>query len=424
MSRFLLLLWVLLAPSAAFAAPGATQPYAQFLRDRQSFRWQFVSQTRGVTTLQMTSQSWKGTQWKHRIVIYQPRKLQFPDAATLFLTTQPLPLDWITGQRAADAIGAPFVIVYDVPNQPLWNRTENGLFGYTVSRALQSGDGSWSLAFPMARAAVRALDAVDAYDASIKAPVIKRWMLVGFSKRGLAAWLAATDARVKGLVSLAYNNLDTPKQAAAQRADWGELSPRLKPYLEGGVEAAMATPRGQKILATWDPIQFRASLNKPKLVVDATGNDYWTLRAFDQYADALPGITNFLMVPGTDHYMIGAFNQVFGAATAWTHWTLSGRALPQPALKRTGEIWRFDAPNASAATLYFAWSKNNDFRGASWQSVPMAKIGGGFKAELPDAPTEKTKVAVFAAGTWRDGALTLPLSSRVLISRHAETIKP
>ena len=414
MFRFVLFCALLFA-KIAVAAPDATRPYSDFIRDRQSFAWQFVSKSGGVTTLQMTSQAWKGTTWKHRVVVYQPKKLQFPDAATLFLTTRQLPLDNLTGQRAADAIGAPFCIVYDVPNQPLWKRTENGLFGYTISRALQTGDGSWSLAFPMARTAVRALDAVDAYNASIKEPRAKRWLLVGFSKRGLAAWLAATDTRVKGLVSLAYNNLDTPKQAAAQRDDWGELSPKLRPYMENGVEAAMATPRGEKILATWDPIQFRASLNKPKLVVDATGNDYWTLRAFDQYADALPGATDFLMVAGTDHYMVSAFSQVFGAATAWSHRVLSGQSLPRARLKREGQSWQFEAPGASAATLYYARSQSDDFRGADWQSVPMQRDSDNFKAMLPESPN---KTAVFAAGEWAEGNLTLPLSSRVLITQN------
>ena len=415
---FRLLLLLLVLSHSVFAASASpsnpTQPYNDFLRERAGFNWKFLSQGRGVTTLQLTSQKWKGTTWLHRVDIYRPRKGQFRDAAALFLTTQKLPLDSLTGQRAADAIGAPFVIVYDVPNQPLWGKTENKLFGYSVSRAVESGDGSWSLAFPMARTAVRALDAVDAYNAKTKAPKVKRWLMIGFSKRGLATWLAATDPRVKGLVSLAYNNLNTPKQAAAQRADWGQLSPKLKPYLENGVEQAMATPRGQAILATWDPYYFRAQLNKPKLVVDATGNDYWTLSAFDQYAGDLPSVTNFLMVAGADHYMVNAFNQVFGAATAWCHWTLSGKTLPRPRLTRAGNNWKFAAPNAKSATLHYARSQTNDFRGAKWQSVPMRKNqSGAWETMMPNGAG---KIAVFAAGDWRDGNLTLPLSSRVIVN--------
>ena len=415
MSRFLVFLLVLLAPALARATPNSdpAQLYSTFLRDRAGFSWRLVSRSSTVTTLELTSQKWKGTTWKHRVVIYQPRKLQFPDAAALFLTTRPLPWDKLTGQRAADAIGAPFCIVYDVPNQPLWGRTENGLFGYSISRALQTGDGSWSLAFPMAKTAVRALDAVDACNAKSKANRVKRWIMIGFSKRALAAWLASTDPRVQGLVSLAYNNLNTPKQAAAQRADWGELSPRLQPYLANGVEAAMSTPRGQAILATWDPYSFRARLNKPKLVVDATGNDYWSLRAFDQYADDLPGATNFLMESGTDHYMVSSLTQVFDAATSWSHRTLSGRELPQPKLTRAGDNWIFVAPDAESTTLHYARSETHDFRGANWQEIAMSQHSNGFwEAEVPEGAG---KLAVFATGNWKDGERKLPLSSRVIV---------
>ena len=421
MPRLLILLLTLLVAIPSFAAPNPTTPYTDFMRDRKGFSWNLVSRSRDVTTLEMTSQQWKETTWEHRIVIYYPEKLQYPDAAAIFLTTQQLPFDSLTGRRAADAIGAPFVIVYDVPNQPLWGKTEDGLFGHTVSQAIETGDGSWSLAFPMAKTAVRAMDAVNLYNLSSRNPECKpisRYMMIGFSKRGLAAWLAATDPRVKGLVSLAYNNLNTPRQAEAQRADWGQLSPKLKPYMANGVEEAMATPKGEAVLATWDPYYFRNQLDKPKFVVDATGNDYWSLRAFDQYADDLPGVTDFLMVGNTDHYMINAFNQVFGAATAWCHWTLGKQALPQPKLTRAGETWRFEAAGAQAVALHFAWSRNNDFRGADWQKMPMRKISDGqWEAMLPVASEGENVIAAFAEGKWADGELTLPLSSRVVIGK-------
>ena len=418
MLRILTSLLALLVAVPAFAQPNPTTPYTDFMRDRKGFSWRLISRGRDMTTLEMTSQKWKESTWNHRIAIYYPEKLQYPDAAAVFLTTGQLPFDSLTGRAAANAIGAPFVIVYDVPNQPLWDKSENDLFGYSVSQAVETGDGSWSLAFPMAKTAVRAMDAVNIYNLSSRNPECKpisRWMMIGFSKRGLAAWLAATDKRVTGLVSLAYNNLNTPKQAAAQRSDWGELSPKLKPYMANGVEEAMATPKGEAILATWDPYYFRNQLNKPKLVVDATGNDYWTLNAFDQYADDLPGQTNFLMVGNTDHYMVSAFSQVFGAATAWCHWTLSDKPLPTAKLTRAGKTLTFEAPGAKSATLNWAWSQTNDFRGAQWQKMPMRLTSGSqWEVMLPKASEGENLIAAFAEGKWADGELTLPLSSRVV----------
>ena len=433
MIRYLVLLLALLVPRSVFATsasapaipaaatPAPTTAYTDFLRDRQGFSWRLLARRAGITNLEMISQRWKNSTWKHQIAIYQPKTLRFPDAAAMFLTTQRLPFDDITGRMAADEIGAPFVIVYDVPNQPLWNRRENELFGYSLGQSIETGRADWSLAFPMAKTAVRAMDAVDAYNASSRQSetrAVKRWLQIGFSKRGLAAWLAATDPRVKGLVAIAYNNLNVPQQEKVQMSDWGELSPRLAPYFKNGVRQAMKTPRGQALIDAWDPYFFRAQLNKPKFVIDATGDDYWSLRAFDQYASDLPGTTNLLMVPGTDHFMVSAVSQIMGASAAWCRWTLSGKPLPQPKLTRRGKNWNFAAPGAQTATLHWAWSQNNDFRQARWQNRPMRKtVGGVWEAATANAPAGKTHFAVFARGNWKGEKQSLPLGSRVVIGK-------
>ncbi len=426
MIRYLILLLVLLAPRLALAAvstaaPDSTIAYTDFMRDRRGYSWILSSRDASITTLQLTSQRWKDSTWKHRVVIYQPKTLRNPDAAAMFLTTQRLPFDDVTGRVAAEEIGAPFVVVYDVPNQPLWNRRENDLFGYTLGKSVETGQADWSLAFPMAKTAVRAMDAVDAYNAGSREPEtrdIKRWLQIGFSKRGLAAWLAATDARVKGLVCIAYNNLNTPQQEKAQLADWGELSPRLAPYFQNGVREAMQTPRGQGLINAWDPYFFRARLNKPKLVIDATGDEYWSLRAFDQYASDLPGTTNLLMVPGTDHFMVSALGQIMRASTAWCRWTLNKKPLPQPKLTRRGNQWSFAAPGARETILYWAWSRNSDFRDAQWENMPMRKTSdGSWEAATPKAPAGQSNIAVFALGNWMGEKQNLPLGSRVIIGK-------
>ncbi len=420
MTRFAILSLVLLAPRLAFAAPNPTTPYGDFMRDRTGFSWRQLSRGKGITQLEVTSQKWKDSTWTHRIVIYQPETLQYPDAAAMYLTTERLPYDDETGRQAAETIGAPFVIVYDVPNQPLWNRGENDLFGYTVGKSIATGDADWALAFPMAKTAVRAMDAVDVYNATSTYPEsrpIKRWMQIGVSKRGLGAWLAATDRRVKGLVCIGYNNLNRPAQSTAQLADWGELSPRIAADFKDGVKEASETPRGQEMLKTWDPYFFRAQLDKPKLVVDATGDDGWSLSAFNQYAGDMPGTTNLLMVMGTGNNMMEALPQILNTSAAWCHWALSDKPLPQPKLTREGNSWSLEAPGAQAALLHWAWSKNNDFRGAEWQKMPMRKTSGGtFEATIPSAPAGQGNSAVFALGNWVDGEVALPLGSRVVIA--------
>ena len=421
MLRTLFLFLIVLVPQLCFAAPNPTTPFADFLRDRKGFSWLLVSRDREVTTLEITSQTWKDSTWKHRVVIYQPKELLYPDAAAMFLTTDYAVSDDAIGHYAADALGAPFVIVYNMPNEPLWNRKGDELLSYTIGKSLETGDANWSLAFPMAKAAVRAMDAVDIYNATSREPEtrdITRWLQIGFSRGALAAWLASTDKRVKGLVSISYNDLNFSAQADAQRADWGALSPHSEFALETSAREMLKSVRAQSLLETWDPYSFRAQLDKPKLVIAATGDDYGSLRAFDQYADDLPGVTNLLMVPGANHDMADSFGQTFGVALSWCQWTLGTTPLPQPKLTHQAKSWSFDAPGAQAANLYWAWSKTNDFRNAQWQKVPMRKSSGNtFEATISDNPTDQQNIAVFALGNWVDGKLTMPLSSRVVIAK-------
>lgn len=412
---------VLLAPRLCFAAPNPTTPLNDFMRDRKGFSWLLTSRGRDITTLEVTSQTWKDTTWKHRVVIYQPTTLLYPDAAAMFLTTTYSTSDDAIGRFAADALGAPFVIVYNMPNEPLWNRTGDELLSYTIGKSLESGDANWSLAFPMAKAAVRVMDAIDIYNATSRDPEtrdITRWLQIGFSRGALATWLASTDKRVKGLVSISYNSLNVTAQAQAQRTDWGVLSPHSEVALETGAKEMLKVTRAQTLLETWDPYSFRAQLDKPKLVIAATGDDYGGLHAFDQYADELPGVTNLLMVPNADHNMANSFDKVFGVALSWCQWTLSATALPQPKLTHQAKNWSFDAPGAQTATLYWAWSKNNDFRNAQWQNAPMRKSSGDrFEATISDDPTDENNIAVFAVGNWVNGKLAMPLSSRVIIDK-------
>ena len=427
MLRFLILsltlLFASLAPVSAQAAPAQapdpTTAYFDFMRDRQGYSWRLASRGQGVTTLELTSQRWKDSTWKHDIAIYQPQKLRYPDAAAMFLATKRLPFDDEMGRLAADRIGAPFVIVYDVPNQPLWNRSDDDLFGYTVAKSVETEQSDWALAFPMAKTAVRAMDAVDVYNATSREAEtrpVKRWLQIGFSQRGLAAWLASTDPRVAGLVSIGYNAINSPQQEKAQLADWGELSPLLAPRFPDGVREAMQKPRVQALINAWDPYGFRARLNKPKLVINATGDESWSLRAFDQYAGDLPGTTNLLMVPNVGHDMTGAFAQVIEASASWCNWALSDQPLPQPVLTRSGNNWSLEAPGAQAALLYWAWSESDDFRAARWENRPMRKTSGGiWEAATPKASEGKTHLAVFALGNWQSEQQSLPLSSRVVI---------
>ncbi len=397
---------------AATQTPDATRPLRQFLAQKNDLQLKH----QGEAAFSFSSGAWHGTNWSQRARVFRPRQNLFPGTATLLLLTSPVLWDGVGGQLAADATGTTVVMIYDVPNQPLWRRRENGLLGYSLQQAVRTGDVTWSLPFPMARAVKCSMDATQKWSANSANP-IKKFVLVGFSKRALAAWLVAGDPRVKALVSLGYNNLHLAQQARLQGRDWGAFSPRWTQMAGADLGDQLLSAPVQKVLATWDPYSFRAQINVPKLLVDATNSDYWTLDSPDAFAGELRGPTNWLYLAGAGHTMQGAVSTMLGSSAQWIRRTLQNKPLANPTLRARPKDFSLNAPGASSAALNVAWSQNRDFRGASWSQLSMKRAGSTWSAPRSMAPKDARFLAVFGAANYPNtgGAGTLQLSSRVSI---------
>ena len=397
---------------AATLAPNPKTPLHQFLAQKTPLQ----IQNQSPREFTFSSGAWHGINWTNRVRVFQPRRNLFPGTATLLFLMDPFVWDGAGGQIAADATGTTFVMVYDVPNQPLFGRREDSLLGYSVQMMARTGDPTWSLAFPMTRATVRSMDAVQAWSRTNKSPIHK-FVLIGFSKRGLSAWLAAPDPRVRALVSLGYNNLNLPGQAQLQRRNWGALSTHWTQMLGTQVERQLETPSGQQLTRTWDPFSFRDEITVPKLLVDATNNDYWSLDSPSQFADELKGQTNWLYFANSGHYMERSVLPLVQTSGAWIRRTLRGQSIPNPTLAVAPSRFDLRASGANSATLFYATSPNRDFRRASWLQTPMSRSGSSWSAARPVVPSNARFLAVFGSSDYpaTSEAGAMQLSSRVSI---------
>ena len=185
---------VLFAASVICSQGGPLETYVQ--RPDTNYSWKIERQEEeaGLHTahLSLVSQKWRDSVWRHNLVVVRPAKVRNPDIAFLFITgsgTGDRELKML--QSLANQAGAIAAVITDVPNQPLYDgRKEDALIAYTFAQYLATRDDTWPLLFPMAKSAIRALDAVQEFAQQDANQKITRFVVGGASKRGWTTRLA------------------------------------------------------------------------------------------------------------------------------------------------------------------------------------------------------------------------------------------
>jgi PhoPQ-activated pathogenicity-related protein len=374
------------------AKPDPNYTYDNYLTKREA----------GYTAyfLKMTSQKWRSAAevdrplWEHDVVIVIPQfSLDSSDTAILLITggdnqgSPPDTVDPVVG-AAAVATGATLVAVRQIPNQPLYfaddpnhGRKEDAILGYSLDKALDTGDPEWAVHLAMTKAAVRTMDTAQAFAAS-KGKSIKDFLVIGGSKRGWTTWLtAAVDKRVKAIVPASIDMLNLGQQFVHHWEAYGFFAPALKDYVEFDLPCRMQTPQGQELLRIVDPYAYRDRYTMPKLLLNATGDQFFITDSSRFYYGDLPGPKWLRYTPNTDHaqnddVLINALSWIDDILDNKTSpkitWTLENndtlRVLPTAQPKEV-RLWQATNPSA------------RDFRleaiGPVWTSQKLAPMADG-----------------------------------------------
>src|SRR5438874_9481836 len=280
----------------------------------KEFRWEVKSKTvtpeGTVYDLHLVSQIWHGIPWEHQLQVYLPKDMK--PGATMFLFNQ-------GGKATADSrafgmdlarkMGAPVAILYGIPNQPIFGKTEDALIAETFVKYLETKDASWPLLFPMAKSLVRAMDALQAF-AKQEWKVEVRWFVVsGGSKRGWTTWLTgACDARVKAIGPLVIDTLNMQAQMDHQLKSYGKYSVMIRDYTARGLVPMPKTEEAVKLWQMVDPYFYRDQLTMPTLIVNGANDPYWTVDALNLYWDGLKSKKWVLYVPNAGHGLTQTVN--------------------------------------------------------------------------------------------------------------------
>ncbi|HVF10306.1 MAG TPA: PhoPQ-activated protein PqaA family protein, partial [Abditibacteriaceae bacterium] len=340
------------AQKAVQTAPQIAALDAYIARPEPAYKWEKVTVAPGnnaagggfmealtggatVSEIKVTSQEWQGIVWTHRVQIFRPAKVKFPGTALLMVSYgRGTPQETLFGKLTANGIGATFINVFNVPNQPLFGKREDDLIAHTFEEYLKTGDATWPLLFPMTKSAVKAMDAANEYSTQEWKQPITKFVVTGSSKRGWTTWLTgAVDKRVIGIIPTVYDNLNLQKQMPHQLETWGKYSAQIEDYTRRGLQAAMTTPRGGQLAAMIDPWFYRDRLTMPKLIVNGTNDPYWTLDSFNLYRDDLKGPTNVLYLPNAEHSLVGQEQNAAVSGAMWFQRVAAGKALPTVKLR-------------------------------------------------------------------------------------------
>ncbi len=360
-----------------------------------NYRWEkrSVSSLPGgkVYDLHLVSQLWQGILWQHRLQYVVPDKCDNPHTAAMLITGgSGSDSDTRLALSTAVAAGSPMAVLYNIPNQPLFNGlNEDALIAYTFGKYLETGDSTWPLLFPMTKSAIRAMDALQAFAVQEGLPAIDRFVVAGASKRGWTTWLTAAsgDKRVAGIIPMVYDNLNLGKQMPHQLDTWGRYSEQIEDYTRLGLQAQMATPRGQELGKMVDPHTYRSQIRVPKLIVNGSNDPYWTLDSLNIYWDDLAGPKWVYYAPNSGHGLEKGLFTVQGNAVAFIRSIASGKEPPAVSWSHSNSAAgsRLEMRGTAATTtcrLWTASSSTKDFRKAVWTSAPITSANGLFTAEL------------------------------------------
>lgn len=378
-----------------------------------SFDWKVVTRDsdEAATTLlvDLTSQTWRSPGevdrqvWKHWLWIVVPHDCQ-SDVAMLMIGGgandghQPEHPDGKI-RAVALATGSVVAALGQVPNQPLEffgdgkPRYEDDLLARSWRAALAEHDMTWLGQLPMAKSAVRAMDAVQAALAvDEQLPAVERFVVAGGSKRGWTTWLTAiVDDRVAAIAPIVIDVLNIRESMRNHHDAYGFWAPAVGDYERAGLLDEMDDPVITPLLQTVDPYVYRQRLTMPKCVINASGDQFFTPDSSQFYFDELPGDKLLCYVPNADHSLRDS--TALETLTAFHASIVHGLPRPRVQWEEAGEAaWR--VTSTPAPTRAVLWTAHNptarDFRadeiGAAYKRRELTASADGWYEAAENAP--------------------------------------
>ncbi len=276
-----------------------------------------------LMVLKMVSQEWLSSNevdepvWWHWVTVVVPDTLEHDTA-----------LMWIGGGDKGDELpqeAGPILTqsallthsvtagIHNIPNQPITfvddtipGRYEDELIAFGWRKFLEGGakdeDAIWLARLPMTKAVVRAMDVVKELIASEYNQNIEHYVVSGASKRGWTTYTtAAVDGRVIAIVPIVIDLLNIVPSFEHHWRNYGFWAPAVHNYVDEGIMEWINSEEFSRLLDITEPYSYIQRLDMPKLLINASGDQFFQPDSWQFYWDDLVGEKHLRYVPNTGH---------------------------------------------------------------------------------------------------------------------------
>jgi PhoPQ-activated pathogenicity-related protein len=395
---------------------------------------------KGFTTyvLEMNSQAWLTTNevdrplWSHWLMITKPDQLA-SSTGLLFINggknggSAPTEPD-SNFAKIAMATRAVVADLKMVPNQPITfkgesqGRSEDSLIAYTWDKFLRTGDPKWPARLPMTKSAVRAMDTVTSFLAGKEGggEKVDTFVVAGGSKRGWTTWsTAAVDKRVVGIVPIVIDLLNIEPSFKHHYAAYGFWAPAVGDYVRMGIMNWRDSKEYHDLMEIEEPYNYRDRYTMPKLLLNASGDQFFLPDSAQFYFNDLPGKKYLRYVPNADHSLRGT--DAYLTLLAFFDAVVNHKELPEYSwtLPKEGVIRVLAKSKPAEVRLWQATNPNaRDFRlevlGPAYKSSKLEPREDGSYVAQVDKP-DKGWTAYFVELTYPGSPAPIKLTTQIAV---------
>jgi len=380
----------------------ATSPlYAYVLADDPEFKYEVVHTIKKdhytYYVMRMTSQQWlttnevNETEWWHWVSMVVPDNYQY-NTGMMWIgggsKDDPMPAepDGLI-LNVAEATQSVVAQVHNIPFQPLVfkgdtvHRYEDAIIAYGWRKFMEGGakdeDVKWLSRLPMTNAVVAAMDVVEDVIKKNNTNAINNFVVAGASKRGWTTWTTgAVDKRVVAIVPIVIDLLNVVPSFQHHWRNYGFWAPAVGDYVSEGIMEWQGSKEYARLLEIVEPYSYKEKITMPKLLINASGDQFFLPDSWKFYWKDLPGEKHVMYVPNSGHDV--SESDAVQNLTAFYASVLDNTPRPDYTWELAGDVFKIKTvTKPSSIKLWHAHNpEKRDFRidvlGPKWTSTDVS----------------------------------------------------